>query len=130
MASRIAAAARGIRFASSGAHANAANPWLAERMALKEHAGRTSSYIALLWGFFSTSLHRRSSKDPTTGFPPLQRDQEAFGHRLCLVLYLIRQAALPTAWTGQKHALMLWGVILPEGTTAECSNQDDTYAFG
>lgn len=39
MASRIANAAKGIRFASS---ATAANPWLAERVAIKEHAGRTS----------------------------------------------------------------------------------------
>ncbi|KAI1317218.1 Cytochrome c oxidase subunit 6A, mitochondrial [Mortierella claussenii] len=39
MASRIAAAARGIRFASSATTANAANPWLAERIAIKEHAG-------------------------------------------------------------------------------------------
>ncbi|OAQ30945.1 mitochondrial cytochrome c oxidase subunit VIa [Linnemannia elongata AG-77] len=38
MASRIAAAAKGIRFASH-AHASAANPWLAERIAIKEHAG-------------------------------------------------------------------------------------------
>lgn len=41
MASRIANAAKGIRFASS---ATAANPWLAERVAIKEHAGRTSSF--------------------------------------------------------------------------------------
>ena len=39
MASRIAAAVKGVRFASH-APANAANPWLAERIAVKEHAGR------------------------------------------------------------------------------------------
>ncbi|KAG0318392.1 Cytochrome c oxidase subunit 6A, mitochondrial [Dissophora globulifera] len=38
MASRIAAAAKGIRFASSSV-ANSSNPWLAERIAIKEHAG-------------------------------------------------------------------------------------------
>lgn len=43
MASRIAAAAKGIRFASH-AHASAANPWLAERIAIKEHAGRMFVY--------------------------------------------------------------------------------------
>lgn len=40
MASRVAAAAKGIRFASHANVANAANPWLAERIAVKEHAGR------------------------------------------------------------------------------------------
>ncbi|KAF9291316.1 hypothetical protein BGZ68_004404 [Mortierella alpina] len=39
MASRVAAAAKGIRFASHANVANAANPWLAERIAVKEHAG-------------------------------------------------------------------------------------------
>ncbi|KAG0215670.1 hypothetical protein BGX28_008916 [Mortierella sp. GBA30] len=39
MASRIAAAAKGIRFASNANVANASNPWLAERIAVKEHAG-------------------------------------------------------------------------------------------
>ncbi|KAF9425920.1 Cytochrome c oxidase subunit 6A, mitochondrial [Entomortierella beljakovae] len=37
MASRIAAAAKGIRFSSSTS--SAANPWLAERISIKEHAG-------------------------------------------------------------------------------------------
>ncbi|KAF9174506.1 hypothetical protein BGX20_011017 [Mortierella sp. AD010] len=37
MASRIAAAAKGIRFASNAA--GSANPWLTERVAVKEHAG-------------------------------------------------------------------------------------------
>ncbi|KAF9975929.1 Cytochrome c oxidase subunit 6A, mitochondrial [Actinomortierella ambigua] len=37
MASRIASAAKGIRFASTAAAES--NPWLAERIARKEHAG-------------------------------------------------------------------------------------------
>ncbi|KAF9930247.1 Cytochrome c oxidase subunit 6A, mitochondrial [Linnemannia zychae] len=41
MASRIAAAAKGIR-ASSAHVSSSANPWLAERIAMKEHAGPTA----------------------------------------------------------------------------------------
>lgn len=49
MASRIAAAAKGIRFASH-AHASAANPWLAERIAIKEHAGRMFVFkLLIIW---------------------------------------------------------------------------------
>ena len=46
MASRVAAAAKGIRFASHANVANASNPWLAERIAVKEHAGRKFKSLA------------------------------------------------------------------------------------
>ncbi|KAG0381217.1 MAG: cytochrome c oxidase, subunit VIa [Linnemannia gamsii] len=54
MASRIAAAAKGIRFASHAHGSHSANPWLAERIAVKEHAGpaaetwrKISIYVAV-----------------------------------------------------------------------------------
>jgi len=69
MASRIATAAKGVRFASHST-VNASNPWLAERIAVKEHAGRKFSlpflmrlaYLMLLpWTFDLISTRVKGS---------------------------------------------------------------------